>query len=169
MATATMIPAVPPESTGGYLEVVTHWLKRSHRSITALDHQPPWQGRSVGNTPSPLQTLLLWTQLPSQVRLWPGTSWEIPSEGTGPGGRETGIIHEDVQKPGGLCSALSNKQHGGHVCAPAVLEVGVRGYLIFTPFWDLPLPRGRGKSKETDSVKPDGNEIRNPGFLHWNH
>lgn len=61
----------------------------------------------------------------------------------------------------------STKQHGGHVCAPALLGRG-RGGLIFTPFWGFPLPRGREKSKETDSVKPDGNDVRNPGLLHWN-
>ena len=31
------------------------------------------------------------------------------------------------------------------------------------------LPRGRGKSKAIDPMKPDGNNTRNhAGFLHWN-
>lgn len=81
MATATMIPAVPPESTSGYLGV-THLLKRSY-NVSSYNVGSPASGAGQVNgqyhrPPAALATAEAAPIASSGSGLEP--IWEVPSE-----------------------------------------------------------------------------------------
>lgn len=136
-----------------------------------LDHQHLVQGRSLGNKylipPAALVTAeaapisvqaLAWNQSGSPLR----ENWGPETAGG------AGIIKEDVQKLRGFRSATLTNHHGSHAYMRGCWREEGLSYFP-TIFRVLPSQEEQFKSKETDSMKADGNNTRNyAGFLHWN-
>lgn len=107
---------------------------------------------------------------PSQVQLWPGTPQG--NRVGGDRGPETaggaGITNEGVQKLRGFCSATPTKEQDSNVCIWGA--GGEEGVSYFSTIVRVFLSKeAQLKSKETDCMKPDGNNIRNDaGSLLWN-
>lgn len=129
------------------------------------------QGRSLGNKylipPAALVTAeaapisvqaLAWNQSGSPLR----ENWGPETAGG------AGIINEDVQKLRGFRSATLTNHHGSHAYKRGCWREEGLSYFP-TIFRVLPSQEEQFKSKETDSMKADGNNTRNyAGFLHWN-
>ena len=138
MATATMILAVPPESTGGYLGVSDSLVKE-----VTYHHKAGLRGRAghTGQLPKPPSTLITMEAAPTSGQK-PGTHSRNPFRGDqGPetAGR-AGVMKEDVLK----LKRILFKPHPPNTRAAMCVCLGNRaggGYLIFPAFVGLFSPK----------------------------
>lgn len=130
MATATMIPTVPPESIRGYLGVSDSLLKRSHNVSSPHGIGSLWCGAGHWAIPRT-------TRSPDRR----GGSSHPSSEKTGAPRRlqAAGVIKEDVQKLRGFRSATPTKHPSSKACS--LRAGGRRSCLIVPPFLGLFSPK----------------------------